>query len=333
MRDWALQRSWTILLSAVLAASFVFNIVQSDGYLSVDNFVNLFELSIEKIIVVIAMTFVIISGEIDLSVASVMGFAACIVAALHERSGLPFGVIVVIALLVSATVGLLQGGVITKLGLPSLVVTLAGLIAWRGAARILVEDRSVGNYPGWFNSLGQDELLGPLPFSILLFVGLFAIAAVILHRSEYGRYIYVIGDNTDVATFSGIKVDRIRIALFVSSSLVAGAAGILFASRLGTARGDLANGFELEVITIVLLGGVSIFGGSGRMSGVALAILIVLNIRNGLGLAGADGTTQTGVIGVILIASVLIQNVLVRIQPRDTPRSTHAVPQPAIDAA
>ncbi len=175
--------------------------------------------------------------------------------------------------------------------------------------------------------------MGPLPFSILLFVGLFAIAAVILHRSEYGRYIYVIGDNTDVATFSGIKVDRIRIALFVSSSLVAGAAGILFASRLGTARGDLANGFELEVITIVLLGGVSIFGGSGRMSGVALAILIVLNIRNGLGLAGADGTTQTGVIGVILIASVLIQNVLVRIQPRDTPRSAHAVPQPAIDAA
>ncbi len=135
MRDWALQRSWTILLSAVLAASFVFNIVQSDGYLSVDNFVNLFELSIEKIIVVIAMTFVIISGEIDLSVASVMGFAACIVAALHERSGLPFGLIVVIALLVSAMVGLLQGGVITKLGLPSLVVTLAGLIAWRGAAR------------------------------------------------------------------------------------------------------------------------------------------------------------------------------------------------------
>ena len=92
---------------------------------------------------------------------------------------------------------------ITKLGLPSLVVTLAGLIAWRGAARILVEDRSVGDYPGWFNSLGQDELLGPLPFSILLFVGLFAIAAVILHRSEYGRYIYVIGDNTDVATLLG----------------------------------------------------------------------------------------------------------------------------------
>ena len=114
--------------------------------------------------------------------------------------------------------------------------------------------------------------------------------------------------------------------------LVAAVAGVLFAARLGTARGDLANGFELEVITIVLLGGVSIFGGSGRLSGVALAILIVLNIRNGLGLAGVDGTTQTGVIGVILIASVLVQNVLVRIQPRDTRRSPPPSPQPAIDA-
>ena len=110
-----------------------------------------------------------------------------------------------------------------------------------------------------------------------------------------------------------------RTSLFVASSTVAGLAGILFASRLGTARADLAYGFELEIITIVLLGGVSIFGGSGRMSGVALAILIVLNIRNGLGLAGVDGTTQVGVIGVILIASVLIQNALVRINHPSTP--------------
>ena len=108
-----------------------------------------------------------------------------------------------------------------------------------------------------------------MPFAVLLFVALFGVAAVILHRSEFGRYVYVIGDNSDVARYSGIKVDAVRISLFVASSFVAGLAGILFAARLGTARGDLANGFELEVITIVLLGGVSIFGGSGRISGVA----------------------------------------------------------------
>src|SRR5262245_58146195 len=273
MRDWLLQRSWTVLLATVLLASFVFNIVQSDGYLTTDNFVNLFELSIEKVIVVIVMTFVIIAGEIDLSVASVMGFAACLVAALHERSGLPFALIVVIALVASALVGLLQGLGMPKLELPSLVVTLAGLIAWRGAAHVLVEDRSIGGFPGWFNSLGQDDVLGPLPFSILLFVAMFAFAALVLHRSEYGRYVYVIGDNADVARYSGIRVDRIRTTVFVVSSLTAGLAGILFGARLGTVRGDLANGFELEVITIVLLGGVSIFGGSGGLTGVALAIL------------------------------------------------------------
>lgn len=327
MRDWLFERSWTVLLTALLLGSFVFNVAQSEGYLSVDNFVNLFELSIEKVIVVVVMTFVIVGGEIDLSVASVMGFAACIVASLHEGSGLPFALIIVIALVVSATVGLVQGLVITRLELPSLVVTLAGLIAWRGAARILVEDRSVGDFPAWFDALGQDDLVGPLPFSILLFVVLLALGAIVLHRTDVGRYLYVIGDKAEVARFSGVPVRRIRTLLFVASSTVAGLAGILFTARLGTARGDLANGFELEIITIVLLGGVSIFGGSGRMSGVALAILIVLNIRNGLGLAGVDGTTQTGVIGVILIASVLVQNLLERVgQRRERQRAMSAAP-------
>lgn len=316
MRDWLIERSWTVLLGIVLALSFVFNVAQSDGYLSINNFVNLFELSIEKIIVVIVMTFVIVAGEIDLSVASVMGFAACVMASLHERSGLPFVVAIMIALAVSALVGLIHGLVITRLGLPSLVVTLAGLIAWRGAARILVEDRSVGDFPGWFDSLGQDNVLGPIPFSIFVFAGLLALGGVVLHRADIGRYLYIIGDNADVARYSGVRVDRIRTLLFVASSTVAGLAGILFAARLGTARGDLANGFELEIITVVLLGGVSIFGGSGRMSGVALAVLIFLNIRNGLGLAGIDGTTQTGVIGVILITSVLAQNALDRVEQR-----------------
>jgi rhamnose transport system permease protein len=326
VREWLSARSWTALLAAVLVVSFVFNVGQSEGYLSVSNFVNLFELSIEKIIVVVVMTFVIVAGEIDLSVASVMGFTACVAAGLHEHGVLPFSLIVVISLAVAATVGLVHGLLVTKLGLPSLVVTLAGLIGWRGAARVLVEDRSVGDFPEWFDALGQNDLLGPLPFSIVLFLVLLAAGAVILLRTDIGRYLYVIGDNTEVARFAGVAVDRVRRWLFVASSTTAGVAGLLFASRLGTARADLANGYELEIITVVLLGGVSIFGGSGRMSGVALAILIFLNIRNGLGLAGIDGTTQTGVIGVILIASVIAQHVFERLEVR---RRTTAKPTTA----
>ena len=154
---------------------------------------------------------------------------------------------------------------------------------------------------------------------------------MILHRSAAGRVLYVIGDNAEVARYSGVDVGRTRLVLFTVSSTVAGLAGILFAARLGTVRGDMANGFELEVITIVLLGGVSIFGGSGRMSGVLLAVLIVLNLRNGFGLANVGGNTQTGVIGAILIGSVLAQNLIDwlgsrRRGPVDARSSRHASP-------
>ena len=325
MRTWLLDRSWTLLLTAILVGSIIYNVDGSDNYLTVDNLVNLFELSIEKIIVVVAMTFVIIAGEIDLSVASVMVLAASIVAWLQDSGDVPFAVAVLVALIASAAVGYTQGWLITRLGLPSLVVTLAGLITWRGVARILVEDRSYGDFPEWFDRLGQEELLGPLPFSIAFFVVVLVTAAFVLHRSEFGRYVYVIGDNSEVARFAGVNATRVRTALFVASSLTAGLAGVLFAARLGSIRGDLAVGFELEIITIVLLGGVSIFGGSGGLGGVALAVLIVLNVRNGLGLNDVDGSTQTGVIGGILILSVLLQNALDRVRA-----STRLAPEPPL---
>jgi rhamnose transport system permease protein len=307
--------TWELVLGAILLGTIAFNLSESSGYLSVDNFVNLFQLHIEKVIVVVTMTFVIVAGEIDLAVASVMAWSASVLAALHEHDA-PFALALVAALAAAAVAGLIQGWCVARLGLPSLVVTLAGLIAWRGAARVLVEDRAIGDFPRWFDRLGQDELLGPLPLALVIFVVLFAVGWVVLHRSAVGRVLYVIGDNAEVARYSGVDVARTRLGLFLASSLVAGLAGILFAARVGTVRGDTANGFELEIITIVLLGGVSIFGGSGRMSGVLLAVLIVLNLRNGFGLANVGGNTQTGVIGAILIGSVIAQNVIDRITDR-----------------
>jgi rhamnose transport system permease protein len=315
MAEWAWRHTWNLLLGAVLVATVIYNITQSSGYLGVDNFVNLFELHIEKVIVVVTMTFVIIAGEIDLSVASVMAWSAAVLAALHEHD-VPLGVAIVVAIGAAGVVGLIHGFLIARVGLPSLVVTLAGLIGWRGAARVLVEDRSVGDFPTWFDRLGQQDLVGPLPLAVVIFVVLFAVGWVVLDRTATGRVLYVIGDNPDVARYSAVNVVRTRFGLFLASSLAAGLAGVLFAARLGTVRGDLATGFELEIITIVLLGGVSIFGGSGRMSGVALAVLIVLNVRNGLGLANVGGNTQTGVIGAILIGSVLARNALDRLHGR-----------------
>jgi rhamnose transport system permease protein len=146
---------------------------------------------------------------------------------------------------------------------------------------------------------------------VLLGLGLVA-AGVILHRTAFGRSLYVIGTNADVARYSGISVARVKLIVMTSSGFVAGLAGVLFAARLGSVRGDLALGFELDIITMALLGGVSIFGGSGTIVGVALAILIVLNLRSGLGLANVEANTQTGIIGALLIGSVLVPNLVGR---------------------
>ena len=316
MAEWARAHRWELLLAAILLVSIAVNASLSPFYLGVGNFVNLFQLSIEKVIVVVIMTFVIVNGEIDLSVASVMGFSAGVLAALHDGGLVPFGLAVAVALAAGAAAGFVQGLFVAKVGLPSLVVTLAGLIGFRGAARILLEDRSIGGFPAWFDRLGQQPLLGPLPLALLIFlVGLVA-AWIVLHRSAFGRAVYVIGNSAEVARYSGIKVARIKLRLLTASGLVAGLAGVLFAARLGSVRGSLAEGWELDIITMVLLGGVSIFGGSGSMLGVALSMFIVLNLRNGLGLANIGGTTQTGVIGALLILSVLIPNLAARFRIR-----------------
>jgi rhamnose transport system permease protein len=304
------RNPWESLLLVIFAGTIVFNVTQSTNYLGVDNFVNLFELSIEKVIIVVMMTFVIIAGEIDLSVASMMALSAAVMATLNDGGSVPFWFAIVIAVAAGSAAGLVQGWCVARLGLPSLVVTLAGLIGLSGLALVFVEDRSYGGFPPWFEDLGQDSLIGPLPFSVLLFLVGIVVGGIVLARTPLGRRIYVVGDNADVARYAALNVARLKLGLFVASGTVAAVAGVLYAARLGSVRGDMASGFELDIITMVLLGGVSIFGGAGTMTGVALAILIVLNIRNGLGLANVEANTQTGVVGVILIASVLARNAI-----------------------
>jgi rhamnose transport system permease protein len=314
MREWAARHRWESILAVILLATIVVNVSLSPFYLGFGNFVNLFWLSIEKIIVVVVMTFVIINGEIDLSVASVMGFSAAVMATLHNGGDIPFVLAIVIGLAAGAIAGLIQGLVVIRFGLPSLVVTLAGLIGFRGAARVLLEDRSIGDFPEWFEAIGQQTLLGPFPIALVLFFVGLALAWVLLERGAFGRKVYVIGSSAEVARFSGIEVGSVKLRLFVASGTVAALAGILFAARVGAVQGTLGETYELDIITMVLLGGVSIFGGSGSMLGVVLAVFTVLNIRNGLGLANVDGITQTGVIGLLLIGSVLVPNLAQRLR-------------------
>jgi rhamnose transport system permease protein len=305
---WERLKSWEGLLILILGIVVTLNSLNAINYLSIGNQINLFTLSIEKVIVALTMTFLIINGEIDLSAPSIMGLAACLVAYLFSN-GMDMQTAILIALLAGIVAGLFNGFWVAIVGLNSLVVTLAMLIAYRGLARVLLEDRSISQFPDWFNTLGQKPLLGPFPLSLLIFFGLFILFLVILQYSGFGRSIYVIGNNKDVARYAGVRVPRVKIWLYVASGLVSAMAGLLLAARLGAVRGDLALGFELDIVTMALLGGVSIFGGSGTLYGVFLSIMIILNIRNGMSLANFSGHFQTGVIGLLLIFSVLGPNI------------------------
>jgi rhamnose transport system permease protein len=314
-------RSWEGLLLALLLVVLAFNVARVPNFLTITNQINLFQLGIEKAIVILIMTFVIISGEIDLSVASMMGLSAATAAALFE-AGAPMVLAVLVALGVGAGFGLMNGYFVAVVGLSSLAVTLAGYVGFRGLARLLVQDRSVGGFPAWFTNLGQQGLIGPLTLSIIIFAVLAVVATIVLHFSGFGRLTYVIGNSAQVARFSGVSVARTRLIIFTMSGLISALAGVLMAARLGAVRASTAEGFELDIITVVLLGGVSIFGGVGSMPGVLLSTYLVLNLRNGLVIAGVTGNTQTGIIGLLLILSVLLPNLAGRVRERLRRRQT-----------
>lgn len=301
-------KSWEGLLLVILVVIVGFNAVATPHYLQIDNLINLLELHIEEIIVALVMTFIIINAEIDLSVGSVMGLAGCVMAHMWDK-GLPIEWGIGAGLLTGALVGAFNGFMVSYVGLTSLVVTLAGLIGYRGLAHVLLEDRSVGKFPEWFDRLGQQPLVGPFPLAMIVFFALLVLALIILQWSGFGRQVFVIGNNREAARYSGVNVRRVKMLLFVASGFVSALAGLLFAARLGSMRGDTGTGTELTVITMVVLGGVSIFGGTGSLWGVLLSILIILNLRNGMGLLNISGETQTGVIGLLLILSVLVPNI------------------------
>ena len=291
-------KSWEAFLAGLLLAIVAMNALTSPSFLTMGNQINLFALSIEKVIVVLIMTFVILNGEIDLSVASMMGLSACALGWLIQQ-GVPMPAALAVCLLIGLLGGAFNGFWITVVRLPSLVVTLAMLIGFRGFARVLVEDRSIKEFPAWFEALGQQPLLGPFPLSLLIFFGLLVVAVVVLRYSGFGRQVQVIGINQDVARYSGIDVARVKMLLFTTSGLLSALAGILFAARLGTVRGDMGLGFELDIITIVLLGGVSII----------------------------TGHLQAGVIGILLILSAMIPNVrsfLARVTRKSTLTSSRS---------
>jgi rhamnose transport system permease protein len=301
---------WETLLVLLLVATFIMGSSIADSFLSGTNLSLASADLMEKAIMALGLTLVIIAGEIDLSVASVLGLSSAILGELVAK-GVPLGVAIAACLVAGALCGLFNGLLVAKVGLPSLVVTLGTLALFRGLAFVVLGDRAVSEFPTGFLDFGFNTVPGTLiPWPAVLFAVLAVITFFVLHRSWVGRQLYAIGNNAEAARFSGVDVARIKVGLFVASGTLAALAGVVFTARFASARPDNALGFELDVITAVLLGGVSIFGGRGTLIGVILGLFLIGALRNSLGLADVGAEKQSIVIGTLLIASVIGTNAL-----------------------
>ncbi len=306
-RRWtSLLARWETLLVIALMVLIVLGTSLSPFFLTPGNFSNLIAALMEVAIMALAMTLIIIAGEIDLSVESMAGLASAVLGFLWA-AGVPLTIGIPVVLLIGAFGGLMNGLLVARAGLPSLVVTLGTLALFRGLALIVLGPRGVSDFPEAFTQLGFGHVPGTLiPWPFVIFIGLAIVLGIVLHRTWIGRQIYAIGKNAGAARFSGVRVARVKIGLFVLSGLIASLAGIILTSRLSSARADAGQGMTLTVVTVVLLGGVNIFGGSGTIPGVALAVIAVAVMQNALRLASVTVEVQSIALGLLLILSVVI---------------------------
>jgi rhamnose transport system permease protein len=298
-------RSWETILVAVAIAIFVTNSFTSPYFLNAWNLSDATFNFTEKAMIALAMALLIISGEIDLSVASIIALASTAMGlAMQAGAGVPMLVIVGIG--TGLLCGAFNGFLVAGLGLPSIVVTIGTMSLFRGIAYIVLGDRAFTGYPPGFAYFGQGYVWWVFSFELVLFAVLAVIYYLLLHRSNFGRAVYAIGNNATAAQFSGIRVARVKFTLFLLTGLMSGIAAVCLTSRLGSTRPSIATGFELEVVTMVVLGGVSILGGSGSILGVVLAAVIMGMVTFGFGLLNVPGIVMSIFLGVLLISVIAL---------------------------
>jgi rhamnose transport system permease protein len=262
------------------------------------------------LLIALPMTLIIITEEIDLSVASIVGLTS-VMTGILTQAGWPFALAAVTAVVVGAIAGAINGFLITVVGLPSLAVTIGTLALFRGIAVGLLGTTAITDFPEFWTDLAKDNIPGtPIPGIMIPFIVLAIAFAVLLHFTPFGRSLYAIGLNKEAAAFSGVDVGRTKFLLFVVSGTVSGFAGVYFTLLYSNARGDNATGMELSVIAAVLLGGVSIFGGRGALHGVIAGVLLIGIIGSALRLAGVTSDVINVITGVLLVLSVVSASLL-----------------------
>ena len=310
--------SWQSLLFLIAVAIFILNCFATPYFLSPWSLSDATFNFTEKALIALAMALVIISGEIDLSVAAIIAFASTMMGfALQFGVGTPG--LVAVGLLTGLVCGAFNGALVTGLGLPSIVVTIGTMSFFRGLSFIVLGDQAYKGYPDSFAFFGQGYVWWVISFEFILFLIMAVLFYILLHRSNFGRRVFVIGNNPVAAEFSGVRVRRTKLILFCLTGIMSGVAAVLLTSRLGSTRPSIAQGWELEVITMVVLGGVSILGGAGSILGVVLAAFIMGLVTFGLGLLNVPGIVMSIVIGGLLIAVIALPILAGRLQKRNAP--------------
>lgn len=298
-------KSWESLLLLVAVMIFVANSFASPYFLNAWNLSDATFNFTEKAMIAFAMALLIISGEIDLSVASIIALASTAMGA-AVQFGLGTPALIAVGLTVGLLCGALNGVLVTRLGLPSIVVTIGTMSLFRGISYIVLGDQAYRGYPPDFAFFGQGYVWWVISFEFVLFAIIALIYAVILHRTNFGRAVYAIGNNPTGALFSGIRVARVKFILFLLTGLMSGVAAVCLTSRLGSTRPSIAFGWELEIVTMVVLGGVNILGGSGSIPGVIIAAFVMGLVTFGLGLLNVPGIVMSIVIGALLISVIAL---------------------------
>jgi rhamnose transport system permease protein len=297
--------SWATLLLCVAIALFIADALLSPNFLKPGSLAYATYNFSEKALIALAVALLIIAGEIDLSVAAIMALASTLMGlALQYGVGTPG--LVAIGVLTGVACGAFNGFLVTRLNLPSIVVTIGTMSLFRGISYIILGDQAYKGYPKDFAYFGQGNAFWIVPFEFVLFLVAGVIFYIVLHRTNFGRSVYAIGNNATAARFSGVRVERIKFILFCLTGLMSGIASVLLTSRLGSTRPYIAQGWELDVVTMVVLGGVSILGGAGSIIGVVLAAFIMGLVTFGLGLLNVPGIVQTIFTGTLLIVVIAL---------------------------
>ena len=297
--------SWEALLILVAIAIFIINSFASPYFLNAWSLSDLTFNFTEKALIALAMALLIIAGEIDLSVAAIIALASTMIG-LALQAGVDTPGLVAIGIATGLVCGAFNGFLVTGLKLPSIVVTIGTMSLFRGLSFIILGDQAFKGYPESFAFFGQGYVWWVVSFELVLFLACALLYYFLLHRTNFGRRVFAIGNNPVASRFSGVRVDRIRFTLFCLTGLMSGIASVLLTSRLGSTRPSIAQGWELEVITMVVLGGVNILGGSGSILGVVIAAFIMGLVTFGLGLLNVPGIVMSIFIGALLILVIAL---------------------------